>query len=132
MGADQYAQLVIPMSLQAAGTGEVLYGVWKYPGRWLITACGIIGDAVAADASNVTQITLANTTQSQTLLDHDTTTGQEGALTAATFTSSGFSAVTGEGLVIDSGDVFTLTKADGGTGKAWAGSAVILARRIQG
>ena len=108
-------------------------GAFKLPGRWKIVSAALYpSQTIAADATNVTAVVLTNQTQSQTLLDHDTTTGQEGALRQYTAATSGFSSVTGEGLIVEQGDVFTLTKTDGGTGATVGVVAALELRQIQG
>jgi len=107
---------------------------WPYPGEWRLDVArsGLCGSAVAAHATNAITILVTNDTTSTTWIDHDTLTGQEGALTADTLTTTGLSSVTGTGREISSGDVIKMVVTNAGAGLAWDGGATIVATKIQG
>lgn len=121
------------LAFDSTAADVIAVGAFVLPGRWEIVSAALYPTAaVSADATNVTQLVLTNQTQSQIILDHDTTTGQEGALSQYTAATSGFSSVSAEGLIVEEGDVFTLTKTDGGTGATVGAVAALQLRQRQG
>ena len=121
-------QFNLRMPVVAAGTGQIVRRKFLRKGTWLIKSCHLMpDDSVTQHASNVTEITLDNVTQSVELHSHDTTTGQEGTLTAGTIVAV---TVPAAGRYIEEGDILAMEKADGGSGAAFEGSYELLLEEV--
>lgn len=116
-------ELRITMDTVAAGTDATRYHTSRLPGKWYIVEAWLEPDVdVADDATNVTDISFNN--GATELASHDTTTGEDGAITGGT--PIDFTPAEGSARVVADGDQLKLIKTDGGSGKAFSGSLVVL------
>lgn len=118
-------ELALRMDVTAAASARTIYHRLGGTAKVRIVSAYLVPDQdVAADAANTTTLALktgANVAGLATLDDHDTTTGQEGALTAGTPVQLEAAV----GTEIDAGDLIAFTKTDAGTGKAFSGAVVL-------
>lgn len=108
----------------AAGTSLTRYETFTLPGKWYLKEAWIeVDTSITADATNVTDISWNN--GSTELFSWDTTTGQDGSLTAGTRVDA-LPSTDGTARVISNGDQLKFIKTDGGSGKAFTGALVLL------
>ena len=129
MAGPRLAQLDIVYELDAATTTlGVFYAVMTLPGSYLITAARFIPNPTStAGATNTTTLTLTN--GATTIGAWDTTTGQDGTLTAGTDVAFPLDG-TGSQLVLAQNDVLKLTKSIAAAGvKAHGRLSLLLEHR---
>lgn len=128
MGRAHRAQIVVQIPTTAAGTDYNARSKCLLPGDWYIEEAEFIpNESVSADAANVTDLALS--IGGTEVHSHDTTTGQDGALTGGTaidFTSS----LSGATRILSYGDALLASKTDGGTGQIAGGHYVLHVREM--